>query len=266
MRRAIAIGVTVLALLLAGAAVVFWPRGGTAVDHDEALTEYRERESTTTSPAGDASPLPATGGYLFDATGEESVKFAVLPTEQRTLAATITGVVLDVPAPDGSAGACFELTMHFFAEHLERTTLCNDGRRLSLGDHVKEQRIGTLSPVADLSCSDAVLVDPDGPNGLPLACTLSVDGGPAVITSELVGTSTRGAETTLDVDGETVDVLPVEIALTATGTLSGTWTERWWLATEDSMIVRMERQLDLSGPATFHEDSELQLSTLRPTT
>ncbi len=48
-----------------------------------------------------------------------------------------------------------------------------------------------------------------------------------------------------------------------TGDLTGTWDETtWW--TDEHLPVRIERTLDLSGPATFSETSKLQLTSLTP--
>ena len=48
-----------------------------------------------------------------------------------------------------------------------------------------------------------------------------------------------------------------------TGDLTGTWDETTWWTTEH-LPVRIERTLDLSGPATFSETSKLQLISLTP--
>lgn len=254
-------------LVVAVAAFVAWPRGATPVAHDDAVEQFR-RQSTTSNPdERDSTPPP--GAYRFAATGEETVKLAVLPSATRTLAASVTGVVVDVATPDGSTGRCFELTMLLFTEHTERTTVCADDAGVTLGGHTKEQSIGALSPVAEVACAPRLIVDlaedaPTGPH--PLKCSMTVDGGPAAITVELSGTAAQSDPEDLEVDGESVETIPVEISLTAAGGLSGTWVERWWLSTEHWLPVRMERRLDLQGPASFVESSSFQLEDLVPTT
>lgn len=269
-RKVAAIAAAVVLVVVAVGAFVFWPRGGTAVDHDEAVTDFRERNSTTTEPDAGATALPDAGAYRFAAEGEETVKFAVLPAETRTLAESVSGVVVGVATPEGATGSCFELTMHLFAEHVERTAICADDAAVSLGGHTKEQTIGALSPVATVTCAKGTLLDPtqDATTPLthPLECTMTVDGGPAAITVDLVGTSTQSAPTNRDVGGVSVETIPVEMSFTATGGLSGTWVERWWLSTETWLPVEMERELDLQGPASFVERSSFVLEDLVPST
>jgi hypothetical protein len=272
MRRVTIIVGAVVVVAAAVGAFVLWPRGATPVAHDDAVEQFRS-QSTTTDPDADAGSdrsTPAAGAYRYAAEGDETVKFAVLPAETRTLAESVSGVVVDVATPGSASGRCFELTMHLFAEHVEHTVICADDSSVSLGGHTKEQTIGALSPVATLSCAKGVLLDPSEdattPVSHPLECSMTVDGGPAAITVDLAGTSTQSAPTNRQVGGESVEAVPVELTFTASGGLTGTWVERWWLSTEDWLPVEMERALDLQGPASFVERSSFVLEDLVPTT
>ena len=67
----------------------------------------------------------------------------------------------------------------------------------------------------------------------------------------------------IEIDGAELAVTPVNVNYAASGDLKGTWDETtWW--TDEHLPVRIERTLDLSGPATFSETSKLQLTSRTP--
>ena len=202
--------------------------------------------------------MPAPGVYTFAASGQEDVKLGPLPAETRPFPESVTAVVVD-----GGDG-CFELTVNLFAEHTEDTRYCTDGGVLTLGAHTKHQQIGPLSPTATVACDPATLLSTESTDH-DLACTLELSGGPAAISATLAGTATRGEPEQRTVGTDTVTTTPLTITHRVSGDLSGTWTERLWL-TETNLPVRIERTLDLSGPATFTERSVLDLQSLTPTT
>lgn len=249
------------ALLLVAVAGVLaylaWPRTSTPVTEDEALDDFRERAGEEGErPAVEGTPLP--GVYPYELTGSEQVRLGVLPTQDRSYPATTTVVVVD--AGEG----CFTATVNLLDQHTEDTTYCTtEGGGLALAEHTKHQQVGALDPEAELSCDPAVLVADGGGDG-ELACTLSLSGGPASIEADLVGTTEVGEATTVEVDGEDVAALPVTVAYEVSGDLDGTWVERLWFAEHDLLPLRIERELDLAGPATFTERSALVLSSLEP--
>ncbi|HEY9566232.1 MAG TPA: hypothetical protein VIR30_20925 [Nocardioides sp.] len=265
-RRLVLVAAAVVVLAGAAGAFVLWPRGTTAVSEQEALDDFRSRtEETRSASASDAvrsdgpAALPAPGVYTYSASGQEEVKLGPLPADARPLPATVTAVVVD--AGDG----CFELTVNLFAEHTEDTRYCADpSGGLTLDGHTKHQRIGALSPVATLSCDPGTLIEP-GLDTVALSCDLSLDGGPASINATLAGTATRGASDELSIGDQTVEVTPLTVTYEVSGDLTGTWTETLWL-TETFLPAKIERSLDLSGPATFVEHSELTLLDLSPST
>lgn len=252
-RRRLLVGVgLVVALVVIVAAWTFWPRGTNEVSEEDAVEDFRERNDAEGDQS--AGGVPAPGVYTFRATGGEDVRLGPLPTQHRTLPDTVTAVAVDLG--DG----CFDWTVNLFEEHTETTRFCvDDGGALALDHHEKHQQIGALSPTASMTCDPATLVD-----GADLACELDLSGGPASITASLAGTVTAGASTSVTVGEEEVDVVPLTVDYTVSGDLSGSWTETLWL-TEDHLPVRIERALDLSGPATFTEDSDLELVDLTPT-
>lgn len=263
-RRALVAAAAVVAVVVAVAAWSLWPRGAREVSEEEALEDFRSRTTTASSTAdeagsSDAPTTPAPGVYTYRATGEEEVKLGPLPTETRTLPETVTAVVVD----DGDG--CFTLTLNLFAEHTEDTRYCvADDGTVTLAEHVKHQRIGALSPTATVGCDPDVLVVP-GSDTTDLRCDLSLAGGPATITAELVGTASTAAVEARTVGGTEVEATPLTIAYEVSGDLDGTWTETLWLA-PDHLPLRIERTLDLAGPATFTERSELDLVDLTPST
>jgi len=256
-RVLIAIGV-VAAAVVGVAAFVLWPRGTSEVSRDDALEDFRERGTTGSEPAPEGSELPAPGVYEFAASGQEVVKLGPLPAQTRPLSDRITAVVVD--AGDG----CFEWTVNLFVEHTEDTRFCVDDGVLRLDEHVKHQQIAALSPTGTMTCDPDVLRDGEA-DELDLECTLSIDGGPAAIEASLAGTATVGEAGTVDVGGEAVAATPVTVRYDVSGDLTGTWEETtWW--SESHLPLRIERSLDLSGLASFTEDSELTITSLEPST
>ena len=70
--------------------------------------------------------------------------------------------------------------------------------------------------------------------------------------------------TSVDVDGKLIDAVMVDVTYEITGDFTGTWHEVPWLASENALPVRIERDLDLSSLATFTEHSELVLTSITP--
>lgn len=261
-RRILAVaGVVVLALVAVGA-FLFWPRGTTEVTESDALDDYRDRGSATTvAPAEEGSSLrtvPLPGVYTYRASGQEDVKLGPLPAETRPFPETITAVVVAL------GDNCFDVIVKLFEQHTEDTRYCVDDATLTLAAHTKHQKIGPLSPTATMACDPRTLLASSADRH-DLACTLELSGGPAAISATLAGTATRGQSEQLTIGGEQLEATPLTIAYKVSGGLSGTWTEVLWLSSEH-LPLRIERTLDLSGPATFKETSQLDLESLTPTT
>lgn len=249
----------IVVLAVGGAALVFWPRGTTAISEEDALEDFRGAQAQDAADTADATTgTPALGVYPYAAEGEESVKLGPLPTETRPFPATITGVAAN------AVHGCFTWTVNFFVEHTEETRYCVVDDALRLDQHVKHQVIGALSPTATMVCDPALLLVPDTPS-VDLSCELTLDGGPASIHATVTGTATTGRAETLTIGGQEAQATPVVVRYQVTGDLSGSWIETtWW--TTDLLPVRIERDIDLRGPATFTEASKLQLVSLAPAT
>ncbi len=265
MTRRLVVGVAaVLGLVAVAGAWLLWPRGTTEVTEQEALDDFRDRASTTGGPvAPSTAPVPAAGVYTYRAEGQEEVKLGPLPAETRPLPETVTAIV--VATDRGGDRDCFTLTVNLFAEHTEDTTYCVDGAgRLTLDRHVKHQQIGPVAPTAEMTCDPSTLFDPDEET-TTVGCTLDLTGGPTAVRASLTGTATAAPTEPLTVGADEVEALPLTVSYEVSGDLSGTWTETLWLA-PDHLPVRIERALDLSGPATFTERSTLDLLDLAPST
>lgn len=275
-RKLLIIGPIALVVVVGVVAFLAWPRGGTAVSEDEALENFRSDRSSTTAgdgsgesdeappdgsdPADATASLPVPGVYSFATTGRESVKLGPLPAETRDYPATVP-VTVTAGAEDG----CFTVKVDLLAEHREDTTYCTteDGG-LRLAGHEKRQVVGPMKPVATMTCHDDVLVDPNTDEG-ELSCSLTVDGGPAKLDATVAGTiATRSSA--IEVDGQSVDAVEVAIVNILSGDLSGSWTETIWMSTEDWLPLRIQRELDMAGLATFSESSDLTIQSLEPAT
>lgn len=262
MKRRVLIGVAaIITVIVIVGGWAFWPRGTSEVSRQQALEDFRRDGSPSTgAPGGDtrARSIPGSGVYTYRATGAEDVKLGPLPTEHRPFPADVTAVVID--RGDG----CFELTVNRFEQHTEDTRFCTTGDTVTLAGHTKHQQIGAFSPTATMTCDPATLVSSDRAT-LDLTCTLDLSGGPATISATLEGTAARGAPEELRVGTASVHATPITVTYDVTGDLSGTWTETLWLG-DANLPIRMERTLDLSGPATFTERSQLHLESLTPAT
>jgi hypothetical protein len=247
----------VLVLVAAGVvAYVAWPRGATPVTEDEALHDFRARD---TSMSDQATGVPPPGVYTFAATGQEEVKLGVLPSQTRPYPGTVNVVIVD------TGPRCFTTTVNLLDQHREDTTYCvTDDGSLRIEHHEKRQEVGALRPQATMTCDPDALVVPDV-DSTALDCRLSLSGGPAAVNATLHGTSTS-ERTTVEVGGQPVDAVAVDVRYQISGDLSGSWDERVWFAVDDWLPLRIERELDLRGPASFTERSELTLRSLEPAT
>lgn len=271
-RKLLVAGPIALLVVIGVVAFIAWPRGGTAVTEDEAVERFRSAESTTTitaggdttDDAGDATDAPTAppkaGVYSFTTTGGESVKLGPLPAETRDYPATVP-----VTVTAGTDRGCFTVRLDLLAEHSEDTTYCaTDEGGLRLAGHEKRQVVGPMKPVATMTCEDDLLVDPAADEGA-LACSLSIDGGPAKLNATVSGTVNTTAST-LDVAGESVDVVVVAVTYALSGDLTGSWTETTSLSLETWLPLQIERKLDMEGLATFSETSTLTIQSLDPAT
>ena len=256
MRRRLLLGALLLVVVVvAVGVVVLWPRGSTPITAEEALEDFREQPEVEDPVRGDA-PRPAPGVYRYRAAGSESVKLGALPTEDRPYPAEVTGVVVH-------DGECFTFTLNLLAQHTEETTYCPGvGQELVLRDHVKHQQVGALRPEAAMSCDPGVLHELSTARQ-ELRCALSMSGGPATLTADLVGTSAAEVPATAQVGGRQHEAVKVALTYEISGDLSGTWDEAVWFG-DDWTPLRIERDLELKGLATFTEHSELVLVDRTP--
>lgn len=262
-RRSIATVLGSTALVVVGlGAFVLWPRGTTEITEKDAVAAYREsKRSTTASTADTQRSAPTPGVYTYAAEGREEVKLGPLPSQNRTLPTTVTAVAVD------AGNGCFDWTVNLFAEHTEDTRWCTRPV-LELDRHTKHQTVGALTPTFRMACDPGALLSTatgraaDAP--VPITCTLDVGGGPVSVNTTIDGTATSMGTESVDVGGTRVDATKIAVHFPVTGTVDGTWDETTWWG-PDHLPVRVERVLDLAGPATFRETSTLQLTSLNPT-
>lgn len=283
----------VLVVGLGVGAYTFWPRSASPITEEEALDRFRERaqdaeagqsgegaqggesaqggeadggEVDGAGSAPGAEPaasrpevaLPAAGVYTFTTTGGEDVKLGMLPTETRTYPSTVTAIVV------ADSDVCATVTLNLLEQHTEDTTYCTTPTGgLRIDRHVKHQKVGSLSPTATMTCDPGMIFEPEE-SALDPSCILELAGGPAQLTADVDGNSRSVAGEVVEVDGAEVAATKVELRYVISGDLTGTWTEDIWFADHDRTPLRIERQLDLNGLATFNEDSTLALTSLEP--
>lgn len=278
--------IPVVAVAAVAVAMVAWPRGGTAVEKDKAVTDYRQNSSTGDKPKIEstdeakvkAPSIPATGVYAYSAVGQEEVKLGPFPADTRVFPTEIVASVTDDPAAASTTGAkgerCFDYELNLIAEHVEKTTYCaqavkdskdSNGFQLTIAAHTKNMKMGPASPVATLAC-DPVIVIAQGVNKSDIPCTLKLGGGPMEVNAEMKGTLTVGAPEAIDVGGTSVQASLVSITYLAAGKVSGPWSEKIWMSVDNWLPVKIVRDVNLQGPASIRETSELTLKSLEPTT
>jgi hypothetical protein len=257
-RSKVLAGLGVLAVAgLVAAAFVLWPRGTTEVSEQEAVEDFRARDlSSTTAAPSSPRTVPEPGVYTYAAEGEETVKLGPLPAATRPLPTKVTAVAVD------AGESCFDWTINLFAEHTEDTRWCTDPA-LRLDGHPSTSRSACCRRRRSWSATRTRCPTRPGTGLLDRAVVhTEMTGGPASITATLRVTHHRREDSHRHRRRQ-VAVTPINLHYAVTGDLTGTWDETTWWTTEH-LPVRIERTLDLSGPATFSETSKLQLISLTP--
>ena len=265
-RRIGLVAAAIVCLVVVGAIVAMRPRGATAVSEQDALTEFRERSDSTKgsgtereAAAGDPS-RPEPGVYRYEASGQEVVKVGVLPADERTLPEVVTAVLVD-------DGDCFVLTVNFMAQHTEDTTYCTDvSGSVRLEKNVKHQQVGPLTAEAEMVCEPPVTLSTSGQGTSDLTCQLTMSTTAVTLSSTLTGTQTVSGPETLTIGEREVEALSVVIEHVVSGDMSGRTREALWLDTTNWLPVRIDREMELTGFATFTERSTLDLADLTPRT
>lgn len=245
-----------LLLPVAGAtAFVFWPRTPTAITEQQAIDQFRGETPSVGESLG-SGPVP--GVYTYDVDGTEQIKMGPLPLPERDIPDTVTGVVRPV-------GECFTFDLNLMAEHTESTWLCPgpDGS-LSMPQQTKAEKVPGFDVNIRNECAPSTLLSPTEAE-LPLTCTEVFDVSGLVLTIHLEGTARSEPGGDVEVGGTTVATTRLVISFDATGDLSGTQVEEWWL-TPEHLPVRMTRTIRLTGPGQFEETSTLVLRGLQPRT
>ena len=257
MKRSVAAALAGVLLIGLVGAVAFWPRGATPADEMKVRDDFAARAGNPAAPNA-ALRTPEPGIHRYATSGSEELKLGPLPTETRPYPTSISAPIVDADP------GCFTITLHLLEQHSEDTTYCvgEDGS-IRLDGHTKRQQIGPMNPTADMTCDPDVLAKPaDG--SVPLNCELTLDGGPKQLTATLKGTSRSKRPVTVDLgDGTPVEATEVDLDFAVTGDLTGTWRERLWFA-DDALPVRIARDLELEGLASFTEHRHSTLVGLTP--
>lgn len=210
------------------------------------------------SPAG-LPGRPAPGVYSFAASGTESVNIG--PASQtRTLADTVTATVRH-------SGDCWSFTHDLFAEHQESTTYCpGAGGSLLMAGHTKAQKIGVVNAAAELTCTPPDVLGPAASPAGRWSTTCAMTTRTPVFTASVTqaGTTVASGPETISVGGTDVSAWRAQVRRSASGDMSGHWSEDIWFSATDHTIVRIERDAQLSGPARFTEKSSFALRSLQP--
>ncbi len=257
-RRAVLVGAAAIVVVLIGVgAWLIWPRGSSPVTMDEARDDLDD-------PVGETGPTePSTGLadgiYVFAAEGTQSVGFGALTDEDRTIPETVNVGIRS------EGDGCFQVNLNLLDQHVERTWFCRADDVLTVERHRKEMEVGALSPTIDMTCDPNIAADTGSePTRHSLDCAMDVSVAVVETTGEAAGTATVSPVEDVDVGGVTRSAIPVELVYTMDGGMSGFWSEHYWFDTETMLPLRIERSMDLSGPASISETSTLALTDLEP--
>lgn len=233
----------------------------TATPGSESSSTPSEVASGGAASAGPSMRVPAAGVYVYIAQGYERVSLG--PADQtRQLASAVSGTVRP-------SGACWVFTHSLFVEHTEDTTYClDDTGSLVVRQHTKHQKLGVVTATADMRCEPMTVVPGVNAAGASWEARCPMETHTPVFTAGSLHQGTTavvGAEA-LDVGGRTVQTWHVRTRRTVSGDLSGFWHEDIWFAQVDGLPVRIVRDAELRGPATFREQSTFALRSLEPST
>lgn len=254
-RRWLLIAGIVFVVVIGGAATfLYWPRPPTAITEEDALQDFRDQGSGSTTGVG-----PAAGVYSYDADGTEKISIGPLPLPTRDIPGTVTVVV------QTGADGCYRSTLNLMGEHTETTTWCvgADGS-LTLQRQDKQEKVPGFNVTAVTTCDPGRVLAADG-SETQVRCTLIMDVSGLKLTVELAGTARVEPGEDVDVGGSIVVTRHLALALAATGDLSGHWNEEYWLD-EGLLPVRVARDVVLDGPGAFDEKTSLTLRDLQPQT
>lgn len=287
-RKALAIPAAVLlVIVLLVVVVIIWTRGGTPVAKEKAVDDFR-RTTTTTGDADEDDvdtrealpPIPRPGIYAYASSGNQEIKFGPLPADPRILPDEIVAGVTHSSAPedlgeripDVELSNCFDFELKVFAEHEEVMTSCvawasDEGEvsHATIAQHLIRMRMGPVVATAHLECEELLVMSPLTPqSGIP--CVLRLTGAPVEVNADLIGSVSVGEVEEIEIEGETIAARPVRIAYDADSKVTGTWGETLWVSEEGWLPLRFDRDINLVGPATIIERSELLLKSLEPAT
>lgn len=259
--RSVGIVVALLLIPMIGATAYFtWPRKATPLTEAKAVSKFRKHQASSSTQPRAALLVPDPGVYRYGSSGAESVKLGPLPSEDRTYPSVMT---VEIRHANRDSDSCFTSTINMLTQHTEETTYCVDSRgTLRLAGHTKHQTAGAMHPVATMTCDPAIVREAAKATS-SLECDLVLSGGPAKFRSTLHAT-TRSEDSSVRINGEDHRAIAVDVRYEITGDLTGHWNERTWFATENWLPLRIERDLELRGLATFNETSNMQLLDLTP--
>ncbi|MCC7076401.1 MAG: hypothetical protein IT198_04680 [Acidimicrobiia bacterium] len=205
---------------------------------------------------------PPRGVYTYAAGGREIVHLG--PASQtRTLADTVTATVLWTPGED-----CWVFKHNLFAEHTEDTTYCpgSDGS-LRITSHTKHQKLGAVTATAQMTCDVPLLAASPAPGqSWATSCDMATQTPIFTARSTHTGEVTVVASEEIVVGGVTLPTWHVAIRRAVGGDMSGHWNEDIWFSRVDGIPVRITRDAELAGPATFTESSSFALLDPNPRT
>jgi hypothetical protein len=252
---ALAIGATTLVVVAAAGVWFFILRSpGTQVDLRQAVGFYRAKQKL-----GQTDPskyLPSTGVYRYRGSGGEELSFAGISRQFPTA----TDIIVTQTA------GCATMSWEPLEQHVEGWVECpQKNGALSIKSTPSYEQIAGTQNTTVIRCPAGMYFVPPGPFiGQRWHTTCHSPGERIVFSGEVLGLSS------VDVGGLKVPALHTHLALSFSGSESGTNPNDFWVSLHNGLILRQRETADLSqqagplGSVRYTEQMSISLTSVTP--
>jgi hypothetical protein len=247
-------GVAVLVVAVAaGVWVIFLRSPGTQLDLRQALRLYRQEERAG-DPPGNVH-LPPPGVYRYQTSGNETLSIAGI---SRTFPNTSNAIVTDA--------SCATVKWEPFVQHVEGQVECPAAHgALILVSLPSSEQIAGITTNMVITCPPGTyLVPPDATVGEDWSTTCHGSGQVDALKGTVVGFSS------VKVGGKSVPSVHTRLAMSISGSESGTSPTDYWVSSTNGMILRERESVNVfqsAGPlgsVHYTEQMAISLQSLTP--
>jgi hypothetical protein len=252
---ALAIGVTTLVVAAAAGVWLFVLRSpGTQVDLHQAVGLYREAQKVGQTDG--SAYLPPTGVYRYRGSGGEALSFAGISRDFPAITDTI------VTQADG----CATMSWEPLKQHVEGWVECPQKQgALSIRSTPSYEEIAGTQNTTVIRCPPGMYFVPPHPFiGQRWDATCHSPGERIIFSGKVIGLSS------VDVGGLEVPALHTHLALSFSGSESGTNPNDFWVSLQNGLILRQRETADLSqqagplGSVRYTEHMTISITSVTP--